>query len=353
MCANKTVDDGCAFQQEPSVRHLNRLLLFSSVLFLCSTDIALSSGADVPSTSTVFNLLKGFDAVYLSSLDITAQETKITPRPYAKAFSSRCRFHLCLTRDISVVQESARRIPTSQAFDVAPAGAERVLKGLHANLRSIAPVTCISLYANDYNAEILGSKFCDGEERDTANVQDSECLWLVRLCAPVSPRLDFTILRLKWCLGRGFSHQIDDISSIEQIDKRSINVTAIGKGVAGATGTWQLIIDLGADYLVRSAKFYGNGDSDPEITVVTTGELRNDELTVPKSSVWTDNLLGTPEQMPVNFDTVSSTPDPAFLKKMRSYVVEKVPANTTVVDYRYTPPLTTMLHNDESYSPNP
>ena len=97
---------------------------------------------------------------------------------------------------------------------------------------------------------------------------------VLREALGVAPRLvGFDVLLLT--LGRGYGALLDQITEVNEEDGL-LRVRATGSFFpSDRTGEWELTVDPGAGYLVRSAAFYDPGAMHPDFQVVAHGQVND------------------------------------------------------------------------------
>jgi hypothetical protein len=122
---------------------------------------------------------------------------------------------------------------------------------------------------------------------------------------PVGSTYDLLIGRTLWALGRGYSRRIDRITSISTGADNLLTVTAESDG--DFISRWELLIDLSADFLVRDAKAFRKGNTQPWFVVETAGVLAGGGRSVAHTARWIEGAAGQPASIAVT--SVSATTD--------------------------------------------
>ena len=79
------------------------------------------------------------------------------------------------------------------------------------------------------------------------------------------------------------------------------------------TGRWELLIDPGANYLVRAAKAFRRDDAEPSYVVETAGNLTGGGRSVGHTVRWIEGAAGQPASVAVT--SVSATTDEQLIQR--------------------------------------
>lgn len=152
--------------------------------------------------------------------------------------------------------------------------------------------------------------------------------------------------------GRGYSYLIDTpITATRRSDgllelwargrdaKSIQNVPlSVFKGYfhSGASGTWVLVIDPAADYLVREARFYREGERKALSACYTEGVLQVGNLSIAAQGRW---IIAPDREVPpceyrFVFERFRSSFDDSFYQNVRKRIFD-LPDGTSVMDYRH------------------
>jgi len=129
---------------------------------------------------------------------------------------------------------------------------------------------------------------------------------------PVGSIYELLIGRLLWPLGRGFSRRIDRITSISTGADGLLSVAAESDD-GSLKRRWELLIDPGADYLVRAAKEFHRDDAEPSYVVETAGILSGGGRSVAHTARWIEGAGGQPASVAVT--SVSATTDAELIER--------------------------------------
>ena len=84
----------------------------------------------------------------------------------------------------------------------------------------------------------------------------------------------YEISHILMALGGGFSEHLERITETKALRSGSLQVVAQGSYGPTLRGTWKLVVDPEADYLVQNASFVKDGTSEPLLTFESSGIFR-------------------------------------------------------------------------------
>jgi hypothetical protein len=138
-----------------------------------------------------------------------------------------------------------------------------------------------------------------------------------------------------WGLGRGFSSYITEVTNSKD-DSDFIRIKAIGSFDHHTDGYWELLINPSLQYVVTSAKFFRDLDTDePFITISNDGVMAGNGCVVPRTSAIT--IAGSTRQLSVS-DAGFYTDESLFKSVQLLTEATKSPTGTHVIDNRVAPP---------------
>lgn len=143
--------------------------------------------------------------------------------------------------------------------------------------------------------------------------------------------------RLKLATGRGFSDNIQSITSAKSLPSRMMQITAQNKH----GHSWELNIDPNSDYLVRKAVLMQEGMSEPTRIVTSEGSITKYGITLGKYGTY--KYSGSPV---VKFEVIdiSKIDEPNRLyEDVLLLMNEPLPLGTSIVDLRGEKPIRTTV----------
>lgn len=142
-----------------------------------------------------------------------------------------------------------------------------------------------------------------------------------------------------FCVGRGFSQHLALLVSSTPLGEGLIEVVATGSYGSGFTGTWVLIVDENADFLVRSAAFTEDEHNETVLTVSSLGALSSNGLSIGESGQITfDRVIAPDYVVEVVVTSFQGTTDAQLLTDVRDNVTALLANGDEIVDYRVEPP---------------
>ncbi len=141
--------------------------------------------------------------------------------------------------------------------------------------------------------------------------------------------------------GRGYSSELNSITSVKTLPSGLIRVTANRSSDKGFGGTWELTVDPNTDYLVRKGVFTRTGADKPTRVVTSDGLIVKDGLKISKYGTYKYSVL--PE---VSFEVteISKIIGPNELyNEVLSFMNSPLPTGTSIVDLRGEEPVRTTV----------
>jgi hypothetical protein len=124
---------------------------------------------------------------------------------------------------------------------------------------------------------------------------------------PVGPNYDLLIGRILWPLGRGFASRIDHITRVDTDEYELLRVAAEGSG-----SRWELVIDPQNDYLIREAKEFRIGETEPVYEIATAGVLTGGGRSVAHTARW---IEGGDRPVSIAVTSVSAKADEELVQR--------------------------------------
>jgi len=173
----------------------------------------------------------------------------------------------------------------------------------------------------------------------------------VNLYAPDAATLIVARDKALWTTGRGFSRYLRGIQSIEQRPDGLLGVKAVGfHGPEKTHGTWELVVDPNAAYLVREARYQHDQRDSPSHVIENTGLRWIGSCCLPERGSWTRPHLKGNKNM-VQCQSARLEEDRELLTQAEKLVQGPHPAGTTIIDYRMAPPFVQELKTAQSPVP--
>lgn len=183
-------------------------------------------------------------------------------------------------------------------------------------------------------------------------IKEDQLTWILEYYIPHDPSLDMSRDRLLWCMGRGFGSAITKIESIRVEEDSRLRCVAIGLGVGQIDGTWELLIDPNAGYLVRNAKFRRDGHKEIETEISTTGIRKSHDRWIAESGMWTDTYgSAPPTTMPATFESVEASSDQALIDDIQRRMRGPFVGSTLVRDARQPNGFSKQMRRGNTYIP--
>jgi hypothetical protein len=132
---------------------------------------------------------------------------------------------------------------------------------------------------------------------------------------PVGSTYDLLIGRMLWPLGRGFSRRIDRVTSVATAADGMLTVSAESDD-GSLMSRWELQVDPGEDFLVRSAKGFRREEAEPSYVVDAAGVLTGGGRSTAHTSRWMEGAAAPPVSFAVT--SVSATTDAELIRRTES-----------------------------------
>jgi len=166
---------------------------------------------------------------------------------------------------------------------------------------------------------------------------------ILQLCTPVAPTLTLPCKKALWSSGRGFGDCLYEVEKVEMLPDRQMRLVAKGWESSGATGRWELTLDLDAACMVRTAAFYTNSSEQPMYRITNKGLKREGDLCLPEEYVFEIGVETFQLTYTGKIESGKLEGDQEFVQKAEKIVEEPYPENTILIDERVSPPRTEVL----------
>gem|GEM_PF-377635 len=131
-----------------------------------------------------------------------------------------------------------------------------------------------------------------------------------------------------WATGRGFANSLSKVTDVRQAQDGLISFRSSGFLDPRIQGTWQMLVDPNAAYLVRSASFTSNGSSKPSFVCTTSGTKWFNTYCLAERANIGDNAI---------IQQYKPEPDMDLLADFRRIFRGQLPTGTRVYDWRADP----------------
>ena len=299
----------------------------SGVIFLCFFAATTACGAGAADALDLLKKLRAFDAVYEAGF--TAEGTGVFPgEPGIPARPTE--WKITIDGDRFVLREKATEVPapdyekTRVAFRGPGGEVAYSVPGILTR-RTIfwGPELCSSVaFDLTFRPDSEGQVTASGHENRRVQLYrpDSEAMALFRM-------------KIMFSLGRGYSGYIDELESVSQLGDGAMKCTGTGKWIWN--GSWELVVDPAAGYMVRSAKFLPEIPEIPGLEVTTSGVKWFGARCVPEKSVWVDALSSaTKQEIPITCRSATLQPDLELIKEAEQEASAAYRGRTSVIDRR-------------------
>ena len=173
---------------------------------------------------------------------------------------------------------------------------------------------------------------------DGAVTKDEEHVQLQQF-APGSDAAIPEIVHTIMAFGRGFSRYLDTIEDVAEVGDGTTKIIAKGKYGAALSGTWELVLEPAAEYLVRSATFTSETSGVVQVRVTTSGENKGGRVPLATSGTLTHALGSSGHTLKASLSEYGSGPDAEFLVKIRRSVAAELSPGAEIIDYTSSPPV--------------
>jgi hypothetical protein len=163
---------------------------------------------------------------------------------------------------------------------------------------------------------------------------------VVQLRHPDAPEMTLPILKAFWGLGRMYTQHLDEITAVAKDESGLLHVTAGGHVDKGNLGTWQLIVDPAAAYLVRKASYVPAGSEELLFETENEGVKWSGGVCVAASASWRQTFpepSSAPHQLV--FNNAAPEVRQSLLLEAENSMKEPYPPNTIFMDDRAVPPI--------------
>jgi len=147
--------------------------------------------------------------------------------------------------------------------------------------------------------------------------------------------LDFK--RPIWSTGRGFADSINRIIEAKEDPNGLISFSAHGSFGSNLEGTWKMVVEPKAAYIVRSASFTPEGAEKPYFVLTTTGTKWFEGGSLAEEARFFLVLGDETEITTTKTEQFKPEPDFSLFNKLRETLRGTLPDNTDVHDYRNSP----------------
>lgn len=304
--------------------------------------------ADEPTGADILMKLKRLDAVYLAAL--SAEADVRTQRPHSAATNADMTLRVSLSLDGPrrvVIEEQARPelryVPDDKKQP-------RGLRGTAAeydeagNMEVSVREKVITLFEESLSSQAMTDTFYSvtPAHEVTQTFQST----ILSRCAPDASTLVLPLRRVFWSLGRGFGEFLDEVTRVERSADGLIKVAATGVFDRGDPGRWELEIDPRASYIVRAARFYATGASQPCLTMTNTDIRLKESCQYPAQATFDFRIAGLGDIYNFAFAEARLAARPAYFDAAKQLLDGPLPPNCIVNDYR-TEPRTTIMTDDK------
>ncbi len=303
------------------MKKMKHLILLVVALMMSS---AFVGNAHCLDPDALFEKLKALDAVYASGLSVTGTNIKAA-RPMEEGipeFKMRWRLTLAGKRKALVLEAS--EIPV---LPVRSDGNERTAFWIKNTIF--------------FGTDLSGSSRVSGVFKPNAGKQPilTNRDRIITLFPPDSPALNRYFRQIMRTLGRGFTDWAVAVSEAHEGDDGLIAATI--ESHEWGQGRWDVIVDQEAAYMVREAKFFRSGETEPLFVVSNSGSVQTDEGGfVPAEGRWSDRTShGIVAEIPYTFDSARLTTDDELLETAarRMKIGEFDDLHVLLNDYRLKP----------------
>ncbi|MBN1851451.1 MAG: HEAT repeat domain-containing protein, partial [Pirellulales bacterium] len=134
---------------------------------------------------------------------------------------------------------------------------------------------------------------------------------------PVGSTYDLLMGRIVWPIGRCFSRRIDRITQVTADAGGMLKVTA-ESDEGNLKMRWEMRIDPSADCLVRSAKAFCHGQSDPSYIVDNAGLFGSANRCIAHTARWAEGVYARP--ISISVTSVSDKRDDALIQRTEDWL---------------------------------
>lgn len=229
-----------------------------------------------------------------------------------------------------------------------PGSGERELPG-----RTSVPL--IEYYLRD--GEMSGMQRVLGLEYDASDnpQKDGETQIARNIYAPDDQSLLRFFYMPQWALGRGFAAHLVNIDAADVREDGTVIATAKGFYVPHMPGTWTLILDPDASFLVRDAQFIANGNVSPMFRIVTSGTIKGaSSYKFAARATFTEQFGGNDFVNRFEHNLISEDTNNHFFNEVERVFKDELKPRSIVVDARGKAEATTIIgspHTERKHIP--
>lgn len=153
-------------------------------------------------------------------------------------------------------------------------------------------------------------------------------------------------------LGRGFSDHLMEVTSITAGEAGLTQIEARGRLFDGEiVGTWTLVVETAAGYLVRAARFVEPDEEEPAFVASSAGTMSDgDLLMAARGRVRLTELNAEADSLTVELVELARDPDQTLIGRLTDALTGDLPGDADVVDNRqewdYEPPVFEVTKGD-------
>lgn len=209
----------------------------------------------------------------------------------------------------------------------------------------------VTFFGPDIAAKSESGSMCSLEADGSTRVIPESTWHDVSLYRPDSVVPVLPLRQVRWSLGRGHSQHIETITSVVEQDDGSLRCEGT-YAFRHSSGTYRLVIDPAAGYMVRSADYFSEELKEPAYHVITMGTKWSKGICVPESAAWSDVFQRRKGHTQVTFGcrTFKPEPDMELVASAERTIFGPYDTQTSVRDNRMTPMASYFLKAGESFS---
>ena len=293
------------------------------VLTLTAIGSPVASAGEVPAPAELLHVLRSVDEVYRSGLSVYGSKEDLQLSLSNGGVKISMHFAMTSSRHMVAIAEESPTIGVLPAAVLKSAG-------------DFGNVYCKRFTTQDEHgaAELSATAGPADFGKSLIAVSDNDLSWLLEIYGRRDSTLEQPIVQIPWLCGRGFSSYIERITSIKAIANDALLVNAVGHGIAGGSGRWELSLDRKAAYLVRHASFFSGHLETPDYGISNSDSVEAEDRVVPRTAIWTEGRLGMPMTASFTIEKVSAVPDQHVIDDVMRHITGPFVGTTTVLDYR-------------------